>query len=771
METIEFCRKAYVSSESYYKYLKSTLTGIDVISVFFIKQINHHLFKLRLSKKTPYVEYASIVINSSAFPEKIEEEVKIYDYNESDPSITVLVSDQYIKAFTALQPQDITLESDLTFLVNATKNWYHKYHKSVCLPASASMTVGRIASASETQQKAIETALSSNISYIWGAPGTGKTQFVLANCILSYIKKKKKVLIMAPTNNALEQSLRGVLKILEQNGIGSQTLLRLGRPSYEFSQQYPNSCELQSLEITADRLKKEIEELTRTIELEKRCTEVIAYHKQFEPLYREYKKLPSPLEQAKKELDIKAAALENSSKIFSEQKTEYTAEQNKLNSLTAYSRSIAYKIKSYFSPAHRRDTEDKINELAMALALKADLLETASKQYELTKSEHEKASLKYCELQEKQSSLSAKMDSISVAIFGGSKSPEESDSLFNDNLTLYKSSQSHPRDTASLLAKKQKELNELISLQKTAYSNRDIFACTVDYAILHYEKFPDGIALGASHLFVDEAAYIPLSKSGVLFSFGIPVTLLGDHMQLPPVCEMSDKEILTSANNIFMWAQSAIHFPDIFSREITYETLYNSYANRTPPTFRNLNLVFLNETYRFGKNIAAILDNYVYHSGFSGKGSHHTKITVINAPRSTDDKVFAVSNTESDAIQAYLLDHPEIDNCAIITPYKKQIFNISQKLGNNRFGISTIHASQGREWDTVIISVVDSAGKFFMDSNNKETDGLKIINTAISRAKKEIIFVLDYARWKNHPNQLLSAIVNNRDSFIDHRTL
>ena len=161
----------------------------------------------------------------------------------------------------------------------------------------------------------------------------------------------------------------------------------------------------------------------------------------------------------------------------------------------------------------------------------------------------------------------------------------------------------------------------------------------------------------------------------------------------------------------------------------------------------------------------------MYHSGFSGKGSHHTKITVINAPRSTDDKVFAVSNTESDAIQSYLLDHPEIDNCAIITPYKKQIFNISQKLGNNRFGISTIHASQGREWDTVIISVVESAGKFFMDSNNKETDGLKIINTAISRAKKEIIFVLDYARWKNHPNQLLSAIVNNSDSFIDHRTL
>ena len=99
METIDFARKAYKSSESYYKYLKSTLTGIDIISVFFIKQINHHHFKLHLSKKTPYIEYASIKINSSAIPENLEEIVKIYDYNESEPSVTVLVSDKYIKAF------------------------------------------------------------------------------------------------------------------------------------------------------------------------------------------------------------------------------------------------------------------------------------------------------------------------------------------------------------------------------------------------------------------------------------------------------------------------------------------------------------------------------------------------------------------------------------------------------------------------------------------------------------------------------------------------
>ena len=766
---IDFARKAYISADSYYKYLKSSNTGIDIITVYFIKQIKNHLFKLQISKKTPYIEHATIKINSADFPENLEETVKIYEYNENDPSVTVMVSEQYIQAFSTLPPDAITIESDLTFLVSATRDWYRKYHSTILPPPVAKISVKRIPNASATQQRAIETALSSDISYIWGAPGTGKTQFVLANCILSYIKQKKRVLIMAPTNNALEQSLRGVLTILEKNGIDSEKLLRLGRPSHEFSNQYPSSCELQSTEKAIERLKAEIEELTLALKLEQKSAEILSYGKQFAPLYAEYKKLQAPFEKAKNELDTKTVQKIASEQRLDEHEGYYSKTESELRSLTSYQYSIVYKLKSLFSSAHQNDINSQISKLTQKLKTQEKRVESARLQRDQDMAEYEKANAAYQKINEVYSPICQKIERISLVVLEKATSPDELASAFNEWLSRYKN-QGDPHKTAELIEEKKKALNDLVSIQKQSYCNRDIIACTVDYAILHYDQFPKGVATNMSHLFVDEAAYCPLAKAGVFFSFMIPVTFLGDHMQLPPVCEMSDEHIISSANSIFMWAQSAIHFPDVFSPETTIDTLYSAFVQRRPPSFQNMELVFLNETYRFGKNLATILDKHVYHSGFSGKGDSYTKITVIDVPRTTKETVFSVSDAEAEAIRAYLLEHPELDDYAIIAPYRKQVFNIYAKLGKNNLSVSTIHSSQGREWNTVIISVVDARRKFFMSSTHPETDGIKIINTAISRAKKEIIFVLDYGQWKDHPDQLLSAIVNSHDRYVSKRS-
>lgn len=55
--------------------------------------------------------------------------------------------------------------------------------------------------------------LSSPFSHVWGAPGTGKTRYVLANRVLA-ICENKKIILVAFTNNALEQVLSGVLEVL-----------------------------------------------------------------------------------------------------------------------------------------------------------------------------------------------------------------------------------------------------------------------------------------------------------------------------------------------------------------------------------------------------------------------------------------------------------------------------------------------------------------------------------------------------------------------------
>ena len=77
------------------------------------------------------------------------------------------------------------------------------------------------------------------------------------------------------------------------------------------------------------------------------------------------------------------------------------------------------------------------------------------------------------------------------------------------------------------------------------------------------------------------------------------------------------------------------------------------------------------------------------------------------------------------------------DDFMILTPYKKQVRLLSKHLPQERndLKIQTVHGSQGREWDTVILSVVDTADMWFVDTANPSSKGLNLVNTAVSREK------------------------------------
>ena len=76
--------------------------------------------------------------------------------------------------------------------------------------------------------------------------------------------------------------------------------------------------------------------------------------------------------------------------------------------------------------------------------------------------------------------------------------------------------------------------------------------------------------------------------------------------------------------------------------------------------------------------------------------------------------------------------------------------------------ILTVHASQGREWETVILSVVDSSDRDIFFTNSEITQGLHTINTAISRVKKNLVIVCDTDYWKRKgSSQLIGAIITD----------
>ena len=74
--------------------------------------------------------------------------------------------------------------------------------------------------------------------------------------------------------------------------------------------------------------------------------------------------------------------------------------------------------------------------------------------------------------------------------------------------------------------------------------------------------------------------------------------------------------------------------------------------------------------------------------------------------------------------------------------------------------INTVHGAQGREWDCVILSVVDTTNKWFTDSASSVSNGKKVINTAVSRAKRKLILVCDANYWKSRPRQLIGKLLS-----------
>lgn len=74
-----------------------------------------------------------------------------------------------------------------------------------------------VADLNEAQGKAVQAALSSPISYIWGPPGTGKTQ-TLSAVIRALFAAEKRALVCSNTNQAVDQVLAKLCDVLTDRG-------------------------------------------------------------------------------------------------------------------------------------------------------------------------------------------------------------------------------------------------------------------------------------------------------------------------------------------------------------------------------------------------------------------------------------------------------------------------------------------------------------------------------------------------------------------------
>ncbi len=245
--------------------------------------------------------------------------------------------------------------------------------------------------------------------------------------------------------------------------------------------------------------------------------------------------------------------------------------------------------------------------------------------------------------------------------------------------------------------------------------------------------------------------------------------MLGDHLQLPPVCEIKDDKLRgfiekgEKRKYSFMWAQSALHAESYLFKEI--EDLQKAYMELSDPEFRITKKANLTISHRFGNNFAAILDECIYGNGITGVAEHPLKIECVDAV--CDSKKSRENRAEVDAIGEYLVENQlSPEEFVILTPYKEQVDLLNKRYPERRDNILAVHKSQGREWNTVILSVADpgssdkTAPLRFTSTVDESSVGRKVMNTAVSRAKRNLVVVCDKEFWSEKDGELIGKLAS-----------
>lgn len=267
MNDTSFHLLAIDSSKKYLQYLKKSNKGLAVTEVSSITKHGGEAFLYLRGRLSPAgFDSLKLRIYADEFGTDVIHPVEYH----SEKGILILhPKEEFLSILPTGQCRHVSAVSDLRFLVERVHDWYMAARSPTHLPKSASGITppglpdmaGGIPTAE--QYSAVCDVLTTPFSYVWGAPGTGKTRFVLANCVLAYLRQNKQVLLTAPTNNALEQMLSGVLEVLRPCGIPVSCVYRFGIPSAGFAAKYPDACEQRSVEARKASRTAEIDDLNQ----------------------------------------------------------------------------------------------------------------------------------------------------------------------------------------------------------------------------------------------------------------------------------------------------------------------------------------------------------------------------------------------------------------------------------------------------------------------------------------------------------------------------
>lgn len=551
-----------------------------------------------------------------------------------------------------------------------------------------------------SQKKAVEAALTHQVSVIQGPPGTGKTQTIL-NIIANLLIAGKTVLVVSNNNSAVNN----VAEKLEHEGLGF-IVAKLGsvEKKEEFVAGQQPLPDMSSWHIDASSsvkqwVKDALNNVSQGFSAQLRQAELRAEYDALlkEATYNE--KL------ATNSIDCDWLYSKSSSKIM-ELLGYYQIRQSKQIPSVFFRIKWALKLGLPMFSFLQKDVSDVIASLENAyyIVRKADI------EKELQSVE---STLQSVDIKENLRQLGA----YSLQI------------LKNEIAEHYRADTRTAFTIKNIKAKTEDLLREYPVVLSTTYSAKSCISkdMVFDYVIM------------------DEASQVDIKTGALALSCAMNAVIVGDDKQLPNV--VSQEEAL---------ALQAIQLT--YKVDDRYNEITHSFLQSCVEVFKDIPVTLLREHYRCHPKIIEFCNQHFYNGELVAMTDDNGEDNVLQVVQTVEGNHARghFNQREIDVIvQEVLPQCADSGSIGIITPYRQQADEINKALGKDI--ASTVHKYQGRECDTIIMSMVDNKPTEFSDDSN-------LLNVAISRAKTHLYVVtnsnempkesnlaqlIDYVRYNN----------------------
>lgn len=241
------------------------------------------------------------------------------------------------------------------------------------------------------------------------------------------------------------------------------------------------------------------------------------------------------------------------------------------------------------------------------------------------------------------------------------------------------------------------------------------------------------------YVIMDEASQIDIKTGALTLSCALNAVIVGDDKQLPNVVSREEALALGAI-------QKAYQVDD------RYNAVTHSFLKSCIEAFKDAPVTLLREHYRCHPKIIEFCNQRFYDGELISMTTDSGQEKVLQVVRTVKGNHARgrFNQREIDVItQEVLPEYQDKGTVGIITPYRDQALAINQALRQDI--ASTVHKYQGRECDTIIMSMVDNAPTEFSDDAN-------LLNVAISRAKTHLCVV---ATGNDMPEEsILSQLIN-----------